>query len=338
MDAVLEQVCARIEHYEPSAWDEYFIKLVLFHEDMHTEAFAYTRQTLAYPAPRFSEAAHGDPSDPEVGPCPGDAHVPGGRFWLGAPVGEPFVFDNEKWAHPVGVEPFSIARAPVTQVEFLAFVEDNGYSRPDLWSEPGWRWRERVAATGPVYWRRDDGGAWYRRMFDRWLPLEPHRPVLHVSWFEAEAFCRWAKRRLPSEAEWELAALGDLVAHDPLRSWGKRGFPWGDDSASPSVANLDGRASGCIDVGACPEGDSRWGGRQMIGNVWEWTSSPFLPYPGFVRDPYKEYSEPWFGTHKVLRGGCWVTRARLMRGTYRNFYTPDRRDVWAGFRTCALRT
>jgi iron(II)-dependent oxidoreductase len=180
-----------------------------------------------------------------------------------------------------------------------------------------------------VYWRRADGG-WQRRDFGRWVPLEPHRPVLHVSWHEAEAWCAWAGRRLPTEAEWEMAA----AAPGPRRE-GKRRYPWGEDPPSPSRANLDGLAGGCLDVAALPEGDSAWGCRQMIGNVWEWTASDFRPYPGFVPDAYKEYSEPWFGTHKVLRGGCWTTRARLMRNTWRNFYTPDRRDVWAGFRSCA---
>jgi iron(II)-dependent oxidoreductase len=264
-----------------------------------------------------------------AGPWPGDVEVPGGRFVLGAGDDEPFVFDNEKWAHPVVVPSFRIARAPVTAAEFAAFVEDGGYDRRDPWSEAGWQWRTRQEARHPVYWRRADGG-WQRRDFGRWVPLEPHRPVLHVSWHEAEAWCAWAGRRLPTEAEWEMAA----AAPGPRRE-GKRRYPWGEDPPSPSRANLDGLAGGCLDVAALPEGDSAWGCRQMIGNVWEWTASDFRPYPGFVPDAYKEYSEPWFGTHKVLRGGCWTTRARLMRNTWRNFYTPDRRDVWAGFRSCA---
>jgi iron(II)-dependent oxidoreductase len=115
----------------------------------------------------------------------------------------------------------------------------------------------------------------------------------------------------------------------------KRLFPWGNGCPIPQWANLDSRATGLLEVGALPAGDSAFGCRQMIGNVWEWTASDFLPYPGFVIDPYKEYSQPWFGTHKVLRGGCWVTRSRLIRNSWRNFYTPDRRDIWAGFRTCA---
>src|SRR5205814_4449663 len=111
--------------------------------------------------------------------------------------------------------------------------------------------------------------------------------------------------------------------------------PWGDEPPRPWRANLDAAAGGGVDVAALPAGDSGCGCRQMLGNVWEWTSSDFGPYPGFVADAYADYSAPWFGTHRVLRGGGRMTRARLLRNTWRNFYTPDRRDVWAGFRTCA---
>jgi iron(II)-dependent oxidoreductase len=141
---------------------------------------------------------------------------------------------------------------------------------------------------------------------------------------------------LPTEAEWEAAAALEPNAGGTGFSSRKRRFPWGDEPPTPEHANLDARALACVDVAALPAGDSAFGCRQMIGNVWEWTSSDFLPYSGFAADMYADYSQPWFRTHKVLRGGCWVTRARLLRNTWRNFYTPDRRDVWAGFRTCAL--
>jgi iron(II)-dependent oxidoreductase len=323
----------------------YFILLSVFHEDMHTEAFTYTRQTLSYPAPRL-QASKKTPSPPTPlpwgergardGPLAGlgDVLVPGGTFLLGATPDEPFVFDNEKWAHPVALQPFAIARAPVTQGEFTAFVEEEGYRRRDLWSEEGWRWREEAGALHPVYWQ-SQGGRWLRRDFDRWVPLEAHRPVLHVNWYEAEAYCRWAGRRLPTEAQWEAAASAEPADGGSALSPRKRRFPWGDEP-DPQRANLDSAALSCVDVAALPASDSAFGCRQMLGNVWEWTASDFLPYPDFVIDPYKEYSQPWFGTHKVLRGGCWATRARLLRNTWRNFYRPDRRDVWAGFRTCTL--
>jgi iron(II)-dependent oxidoreductase len=175
-----------------------------------------------------------------------------------------------------------------------------------------------------------------RRNFDEWVELDERLPVIHVNWYEANAYCHWSGRRLPTEAEWEMAAGWEPTAGGRGITTRKRRYPWGNDSPRPDLANLDWRAIGCIPVDALPAGDSAFGCRQMIGNVWEWTASDFKPYPGFVAGPYREYSEPWFGDHKVLRGGCWVTRSRLIHNTYRNFYPPDRRDVWAGFRTCAL--
>jgi iron(II)-dependent oxidoreductase len=332
MAQVQEQVLALLHSRRPTPDEVYFVLLSVFHEDMHTEAFTYTRQTLSYPRPHFANETSDYTSPSDTGAWDGDAEIPGGTFLLGATPREQFLFDNEKWAHPVEVAPFAIARAPVTQAQFTAFVEDGGYGRRDLWEAEGWRWLEATNARHPVYWQPERSGRWLRRDFDCWVPLEPNRPVLHVNWYEADAFCRWAGRRLPTEVEWEAAAAGGPTLSSP-----KRPFPWGDEPPSPQRANLDGFALGCSDVADLPAGDSLFGCRQMIGNVWEWTASNFGPYPGFVADPYKEYSEPWFGNHKVLRGGCWVTRARLLRNTWRNFYKPDRRDVWAGFRTCALK-
>jgi iron(II)-dependent oxidoreductase len=339
MRAVRDRVLEHLDRGEPDPTLAYHVLYSVFHEDMHTEAFTYTRQTLTYPAPRAvvtdEEHATGpQPASGDGGPFPGDAEIPGGTLMLGAAPDASFAFDNEKRAHPVEVGPFAIARAQVTQAEFATFVDDGGYRRQEFWSDEGWAWREGARAAHPVYWRRERGG-WLRRDFDRWVSLEPHRPVIHVNWYEADAYCRWAGRRLPSEAEWEAAA-----ACEPDRRAGlsprKRRFPWGDEPPTPARAGLDWRGMGCLDVGALPAGDSAFGCRQMIGNVWEWTSSTFLPYPGFVPDPYKEYSEPWFGSRKVLRGGCWATRSRLIWNTWRNFFTPDRRDVWAGFRTCRI--
>jgi ergothioneine biosynthesis protein EgtB len=341
--AVQDRVVSGLHDALP-AKDVYFVLLSVFHEDMHAEAITYTRQTHGYPAPRLGGvptvgdgAPHGDgrSTDRPVS-LADDVLVPGGSFVLGAAPDEGFVFDNEKWGHEVAVAPFAIARLPVTQAEFAAFVDDGGYRRPELWSVAGWRWREAARAAHPVYWRADGPGRWLRRVFDRWHPLEPHRPVVHVCWYEAEAWCRWAGRRLPTELEWEAAASGqpDVMARALAAS--KRRFPWGDTEPTPDRAALDGRTGGTVDVAALAGGDSAFGSRQMIGNVWEWTESTFEPYPGFERDPYKEYSAPWFGTRKVLRGGCWATRARLIRNTWRNFYEPHRSDVWAGFRTCAV--
>jgi iron(II)-dependent oxidoreductase len=325
LQRVLDRALARLEDEGPSGHLRYFVQLAAFHEEMHCEAFTYTRQTLGYPAPKGAPGVWNG----EGGACPGDVEIAGGTMQLGAVPDDGFVFDNEKWAHPVEVPPFRMARAPVTNAEFAAFVGADGYRRREFWTEEGWQWRSACEAETPVYWRQSRG-EWLCRRYDRWEPLRPHAPVIHVNWFEAAAYCRWAGRRLPAEAEWEYAAA---VPRDGPQS--KLRYPWGDRPRA-GMANLYGARGGCAAVGAFPEGDSPWGVRQMFGNVWEWTADWFEPYPGFTADPYKEYSAPWFGNHKVLRGGCFATRAALLRNTWRNFYTPDRRDVFAGFRTCAL--
>lgn len=316
---------------------EYFVKLALFHEDMHTEAFTYTRQTLGYPPPRsWEEETSATAAESSCGSHRGDVYFAGGVFMLGSSSGANFVFDNEQWAHRVEIAPFAIARCAVTQAEFAEFVDGGGYEHRELWTDAGWSWRESEQATQPVYWRRDDGGAWQRRVFDHSRPLEPNLPMMHVNYHEAAAYCRWAGRRLPTEAEWEFAAsVGSAEAKQPLSSE-KRRYPWGDEPPTVDRANLDWREGGTIAVDSLAAGDSADGCRQMIGNVWEWTATPFAPYPGFSPGPYRAYSQPWFGTHQVLRGGCWATRSRLIRNAYRNYYTPDRRDIWAGFRTCAV--
>ncbi|MFP6626836.1 MAG: selenoneine synthase SenA [Deltaproteobacteria bacterium] len=278
-DRVLDLLGGR----QPTRGLLYFILYSVFHEDMHDEAFVCTRQTLAYPPPPVKMQRQLSESAPKHG-VQGDATMPTQRFMLGANGSEEFVFDNEKWGHEVLLPAFAIARAAVSEAEFAAFVDDGGYRQRRLWSPDGWSWRKSAAAENPVYWKSEPGRGWLVRRFDQWTQLDPSRPVIHVNWHEAQAYCRWAGRRLPGEAEWEAAAAAGL---------------------------LDG------------------------GKVWEWTASDFGPYPGFIPDPYKEYSVPWFLGHKVLRGGCWATRSRLLRNTLRNYYTPDRRDVMAGFRTVA---
>ncbi|MBV9010548.1 MAG: SUMF1/EgtB/PvdO family nonheme iron enzyme [Pseudonocardiales bacterium] len=329
---VTDRVTARLHRPEATAQLRYITRYAVHHHDMHTEALTYTRQTLGYPPPALA-GVQVDPA--EAGPLPGDAEVPGGTFLLGADRDEGFVYDNEKWAHPVQLAPFAIARVPVTQVEYTRFVDDGGYARRELWSEAGWAWRTGAAAHAPGYWRRGPEG-WQRRDFDRWVGLEPHHPVSHVCWYEADAYCRWAGRRLPSEAEWEAAAIGEPDGAGGLRPTRRR-FPWGSEPIASRHANLDWRFLGTVDVAAYPAGESAFGCRQLIGNLWEWTASTFLPYPNFEQDAYRENSWPWFGTRKVLRGGAWATRSRLLRATLRNYFTPDRRDVLAGFRTAALR-
>ena len=334
---MLERSAQRLDSSQPGARDEYFFRLGTYHADMHGEALTYTRQTLGYSPPRLTVPDSPLAAAPVIGAFePHDVEVPGGTFLLGAAPDTLFVFDNEKWAHPVEMAAFRIAATPVTNGQLLAFVEDGGYLRREFWTDEGWQWRTEEGAEHPVYWNREADGRWLQRRYDRFIPLEESHPVIHVSWYEAMAFCAWAGRRLPTEAEWEMAASAEPTSDGRGITGRQRRFPWGDEPSSPERANLDSAAGGCVDVRALPDGDSAFGCRQMIGNVWEWVRDDFWPYPGYVRDPYKEYSEPWFGSHKVLRGGCWATRSRLIRNTWRNFYPPDRRDVWAGFRTCAL--
>ena len=350
MEQVLTRVIEQASYASRNLMDaegydqEYFLNLVLLHEQMHDEAITYTRQTLSYPPPAIAAVNRTRFTQQDASfiqtknDLTRDAEIPGGIFTLGSAPEHRFVFDNEQMAHEVYLAPFSISKTAVTNGEFRNFVEDGGYRKSELWSAEGWQWRTAASAEHPVYWHGEGNDRWLRRNFNEWVTLDERLPIIHVNWHEANAYCRWANRRLPTEAEWEMAASGEPTTDIRGLTPHKRRYPWGDDSPTLERANLDWRALGCIAVDALPAGDSAFGCRQMIGNVWEWTASDFNPYPGFVAGPYQEYSAPWFGDHKVLRGGCWVTRSRLVHNTYRNFYTPDRRDVWAGFRTCALNT
>ena len=306
-DGVLDVIERGVEDAELRRMIQYAIH----HEDMHAEALTYTRQTLAYPRPSCDPVRELESCAPVA---PGDAHFEAQTFEMGARPDCEFCFDNEKWAHPVEVDAFAIARTAVSEGEFAAFVEDDGYARRELWTPEGWTWVQAAQAGLPLFWRRTRSGELERRHFDQWTPLAPTRAIQHVCWYEADAFARWAGRRLPTEAEWELAA--------------SRG--------GAGAANLDGCSGGPVDVAAFATCDTHDGCRQMLGNVWEWTSTTFAPYPGFVADMYEDYSQTSFNLRKVLRGGAWATRSRLMRPTLRNFFQQSRRDVFAGLRTCAL--
>ncbi len=333
MHEVYQATLKHLSYAKDDGERDYLTQYAVYHEDMHCEAFSYTRQTLAYPTPNIGV----DKDDSwQAGGLEGDVQIPGGEFCLGASREEEFVFDNEKWAHVVEVKPFRIGRAAVSNLEYLKFVEQDGYSCREYWDEDGWEWRKQRNLEQPLYWRRNRVADWEYRHFDHWLPLPPDAAVAHISWYEASAYCRWAERRLPTELEWEVAAAGVPNQDGHALSSTKRRYPWGESPPSPDRANLDGGALGTIDVGALPNGDSAFGCRQMIGNVWEWTDTLFGPYPGFTPDMYQDYSQPLFGITRVLRGGAWATRARMIRNTFRTYYGPDRNDVFAGFRTCAL--
>ena len=319
MSRVLDATLARLER-EP-AGDKYFYLLSLYHEDMHAEAFRMSLQTLGLPGP--SERAIAMP--PAAVIDTEEVVFEGGTLELGSRPGPDFVFDNEQWAHEVVIAPFALATRAVTQGDYRAFVESSGYTQRNLWPDAGWQWRERSGLTHPRHWVRA-GGDWRVRRFDVSEALDDSIAMMHVSAYEAEAYAAFAGRRLPSEAEWEYAARAG-------RSDGADRYPWGGSAmADPAAVNLDNRYGRPVASAALAAADSAGGLRQMLGNVWEWTSSAFLPYPGFTPGPYREYSQPWFGDHRVLRGGSFATRSRLVHNRWRNFYTPDRSDVFAGIR------
>jgi iron(II)-dependent oxidoreductase len=324
MEDTLEDTLQALERADPGAL--YFFGLSALHEAMHTEALLMTLQTLALPAPPLLDTAAPDASMADgVAVAARDIAYAGGTFLMGAqPGASGFVFDNEKWAHPATVAPFAIANVCVSNAEFARFVEDGGYARSAWWSEAGRVWLDASSARHPVYWRRD-GADWLTRRNDRWEPLAAAQPALHVNFHEAQAYCAWAQRRLPSEAEWEFAARA---------GGGPACFPWGDDPAWLRDCALEARCGRPLAVGRSA---ARLGPlAHMLGNVWEWTATRFEPYPGFAADPYVDYSAPWFGNHMVLRGGSFVSAPCLIHNRFRNFYRPERSDMFVGFRTCAL--
>ncbi len=257
--------------------DLYFHRLALFHEDMHAEALWWLRSELAYPAPagsRLLPIAHAS-----------NLQVPGSVVQIGKTAGQVgFAFDNECAGLDVHLEPFEIGANPVSAFEFSRFVDAGGYDEPAFWPALAGEWRAKTPLSHPKKWRKNASGGWQKLWFDQWVTLDGSTPVIHINAFEAEAYCLWARRRLPTAAEWEHAALT------------APGFEWGH-------------------------------------SVWEWTADTFQPYPGFVPGPYREYSQPWFGNHRELRGGAFATHARMHDPRYRNFFLPQRSDIFAGFRT-----
>jgi gamma-glutamyl hercynylcysteine S-oxide synthase len=257
----------------------YFFRLALLHEDMHHEAALYMAQSLGL------AIADGRWQASPLQGAPQTLRFDAGPWSLGRD--QPgFAFDNELPAHTVALPATHIDRQVLRWADFLPFVEAGGYGQPAWWSEAGAAWIAAERPASPRYTRRD-GGSWQQWRHGAWCVLDMACAACHLTAFEAEAWCRWAGRRLPTEAEWERAA----------------------------VERPD---------------DFAW------GQVWEWTASDFLPYPGFVPHPYRDYSAPWFGTRRVLRGRSFMTQPRMGDARYRNFFEPDRNDVPAGFRTCAL--
>ena len=296
--------------------------MIAQHEQQHDETMLATHQLRAG-APVLDA-----PAPPRGRRLPAaEVLVPAGPFTMGTST-EPWALDNERPAHQVQVDAFVIDTAPVTCGDYLAFVEARGYHDPQWWSPTGWAHRQQAGITAPRFWEREDG-RWVRTRFGVREPLPPDEPVVHVSFHEAEAYAAWAGKRLPTEAEWEKAAR-----FDPASGRSRR-YPWGDEDPTAEHANLGQRHLRPAPVGAYPAGASPLGVEQLIGDVWEWTSSDFAGYPGFAVFPYPEYSQVFFGPKfKVLRGGSFGTDPVACRGTFRNWDYPIRRQIFSGFR-CA---
>ena len=303
--------------FDPFIWD-----MVIRHEQQHNETML---QTLKLAAPGvFAAPARPLPKRPPFYAAGRKARVDAGPFELGAPPGG-FAYDNERPRHEVDLPAFEIDVTPVTNGAFREFVDAGGYHRPQWWSDEGWLWRAEAGVERPLYWT-DDGR---ERWFDSCEPIDPAAPVMHVSWYEADAYARSRGERLPTEAEWEKAAV-----YYPGSDLSRR-YPWGDEPPTADRANLDQLAFRAASPGAFPAGSSPHGCVAMVGDVWEWTASPFTGYPGFEPYPYAEYSSIFFGNdYKVLRGGSWATRPRVATTTFRNWDYPIRRQIFCGFR-CA---
>ena len=314
--AVLERT--DFDPTDPLLRDGYVGALVIQHEQQHVETLLATLNL------RETEYPFTDPAPPSADAnVPAEVLVEGGPFVMGTDAHAPY--DNERMAHEVELAPFYVDTVPVTNGAYVRFVAE-GYDDPRWWTEAGWEWRQREGAAHPLFWRREGEGSWSRRRLGRREELPLGEPVQHVSWYEADAYARWAGRRLPTEAEWEKAASWEAQG-------GKRRFPWGDEPPDDSRANLAHRW-GPAHAGAYPAGAGAYGSLQMIGDVWEWTASDFRAYPGFEPYPYAEYSEVFFGDeYKVLRGGSWATHPAAIRTTFRNWDFPIRRQIFSGFRT-----
>jgi gamma-glutamyl hercynylcysteine S-oxide synthase len=307
----------------------FVIGLCVQHEHQHDETMLATLQLMDGDGyrPRC-------PSPPVPSPgtlaLPTEVLVPGGPFVMGTDD-EAWAYDNERPAHVVDLPAFWIDTFPATNGEYLAFMEDGGYGRRSLWTSDGWAWRQKAALEHPQYWRREGPASWSRCRFG-WIEGVPaDEPVQHVCWYEADAYARWAGKRLPTEDEWEKAAGRPGPGRRGPAEVGAAdaGF------AGVAVANLGGRHFRPAPVGSFPSGASWCGAQQLLGDVWEWTSSDFVGYPGFASFPYREYSEVFFGPdYKVLRGGSWATDPSAVRTSFRNWDYPIRRQIFAGFR-CA---
>ncbi len=299
--------------------------MLILHEHQHQETLLQTINQL--PPGAYKPAVVRPLPRPMPGPAKPWVHIPEGPFEVGTAHG-PGVYDNEAPPHEVHVKGFEIARFPVTCGEYLAFVRAGGYDDPSLWTDAGRAWLDQEPHHAPLNWFQKDG-VWWRRQVTGAAPVSKvsDEILVHVCAHEADAYARWRGCRLPTEVEWEKAARGHADDHCPPRN------PWGDALADTQRANVDHLAWGPSRVGSHPAGSSLAGCQHMIGDVWEWTSDGFHPYPGFRMFPYPEYSQVFFGgDFRVLRGGSWATRATCATGTFRNWDLPIRRQIFSGIR------
>ena len=317
---VLEMV--DLDDDNPLLRDAFIYGMVVQHEHQHDETMLASLQLRARDYPLDEQ-----PTPLGRAVSPGEVLVPAGPFTMGTDI-EPWAYDNERPAHVIDLPPFYIDTVPVSNANYVEFMLAGGYDEPRYWSDQGWAWRIEEGLEHPQFWVKESGG-WFRNRFGRSENLPLNEPVQHVCYYEAEAYATWAGKRLPTEAEWEKAA-----SWDPMTDT-KRRFPWGNEEPTDIHANLGERSYRPSEIGAYPQGASAYGCEQMIGDVWEWTTSDFLAHPGFVSFPYCEYSEVFFGRDfKVLRGGSWATHPSATRTTFRNWDFPIRRQIFCGFR-CA---
>lgn len=296
--------------------------MVASHEYQHTETMLQALN-LRPGAPLLRETSVLPAGRPGVAGT--SVLVPGGPFVLGVDAEtEPYSLDNERPAHVVDVPAFRIGRVPVTNGEWRQFVDGGGYTQARWWSDRGWQYRLSAGLTAPQFWNSDGRT---RTRFGYHEDLPPDEPVQHVTYFEAEAYAAWAGARLPTEVEWEKACVWDPVTES------RRRYPWGAQQPSDRHANLGAAALRPAPVGAYPAGASAYGAEQLLGDVWEWTSSPLRPWPGFVPMIYDRYSQPFFdGDYRVLRGGSWAVEPAILRPSFRNWDHPYRRQIFSGVR------
>jgi iron(II)-dependent oxidoreductase len=294
--------------------------MVVQHEEQHDETMLATLQLRQGPPVLLQRRSL--PLGRRVEPD--RVFVAGGPFTLGVDAAaEPCSLDNERPAHTVDVAPFWIGRTPVSNRRWREFIGDGGYDRQELWSQRGWAHRIAAGLERPKFWSTDGT----RRRFGVEEEVPPDEPVQHICYFEAEAFASWSGGRLPTETEWEKACAWDPVT-GTRRTW-----PWGSAPPTDELANLSGAGLRPAPVGAYPGGASAYGAEQMIGDVWEWTSSDFAPWPGFTPMIYRDYSQPFFGgDYKVLRGGSWAVARSAIRPSFRNWDHPIRRQIFTGVR------